>query len=369
MRLAQVGEGTQGATDGNGAPMGDSGSGSGSGTTGTGTGVSGGGTGTGSVGSGAGSGNGSQTGSGLASTLPVPGLVGAGGVGGTGVLANTGNPSNPGVLGTVLVAAGNAVLAVNSQTPGIATVVDAAVPGSVPLVGTVVRVLGDTGKALVDTGQGRIYLVDGVTAALGQGVSLNVLDKPLLPAGANPLIGASLASATQNTGSLATLGVDAAGNLVKAVVTPLGAGNGVVGAVLPTSSTLITNGAGQVVGAVLGGVTSAGTGGGLSSVTGAIVPVTSALTGGGVLAPVTGATSGLVTATLGKSTLLNGGTSPAVGASVISPAQSTGTVATAGALSGGNLVTGTVTGLTNTVGTATGAAPQSRGLLGGLVGH
>jgi hypothetical protein len=285
------------------------------------------------------------------------------------LLANTGNPSNPGLLGPVLVTAGNAVLDVSGQTPSIAQVVDAAVPGSVPLAGTVVRVLGDTGKALVDTGQGRIYLVDGVTAALGQAVSLNVLDKPLLPAGSNPLVGASLVSATQNAGSLATVGVDAAGNIVNAVVTPLGAGNGTVGAVLPTSSTLITNATGQVVGAVLGSAT---TGGGavLAPVTGTLVPVTTALapvTSGAVLAPVTAATSNLATATVGTNTVVSGGASPAVGASVLSPAQATGTLATAGVATAGNLATATVTGLNNVAGTTTGTTTQATGLLGGLV--
>jgi hypothetical protein len=429
--LRVAGVSGQSAGDGSGTGTGDTGSGSqtgdGSGTTGgdgnstgTGAGSSGtgdgggsgtGGTGTGSTGgSGDGSGGtGSQTGQGLLSQVALPGVVGAGGVADTGVLANTGNPSNPGPLGPVLVTAGNAVLGAGSQTPTLVQAVDSTVPGSVPIAGTVVKVVEGTGQALVDAGNGNGYLVDGLTAAVGQAVSLNVLNKDVLPAGSAPLAGVSLASATQNVGTLATVGADAAGNLVKAVVTPLGAGNGAAGAVLPGSTAgataPLTNALGQVAGATVGttqllgssgttplvgasvlsptqttgsvatvGVASAGqtatavvapVSAVAGTVTNAAAPVTSAVAS--AAAPVT---SGLATVTVGNTTLLNGGAGPLVGASVASPVQAAGTAVTAGVLSAGNAVTAGVGVLTaplaNGVTTTTNGA---RGLLGGPGGN
>ncbi|TZG24653.1 hypothetical protein FYJ91_18725 [Sphingomonas montanisoli] len=319
--------------------------------------------------------------------MPVPGLIGPGGVADTGLLPNVGNPSNPGPLGPVLVQAGNAVLGVESQTPTLVQAVDNAVPGSVPIVGTVAQVIKSTGQALVETGNGQQFLVDGLTGAVGQAVSLNVLGKDILPAGANPLVGVSLASATQNAGRLATVGVDAAGNLVNAVVTPLGAGNGAVGGNLPGTLAPVTNGLGQVAGVTAGttqvlgsaGVTPAvgvsvlsptqtagslatvGVGAGGNLVTAAVGPVAGAGAGAAVpasavVAPVqqvvqtvTGAlpsgaipANGLATVQVGNATLLDGGSNPAIGASVLSPTQATGSAVTAGVASAGNLVTGTV---------------------------
>jgi hypothetical protein len=250
VRLASVGG--QGGVDGAGSTGDGSGSGTDTGSdgsgSGTGTGSSGSGSGSGGTGSGGtgGTGNGSQSGSGLLSTIAVPGVVGSNGVADTGLLANTGNPSNPGVVGAVLVTAGNAALGANAQTPALVQLVDNAVPGSVPIAGTVSQVLGATGQALVDTGQGKTYLVDGLTAAVGEAVSLNVLNKNVLPGSGTQLIGASVLSTTQNTGTLATVGVDAAGKLVNAAVTPLGAGNATaVNAVVPGTTAGLRNGAGQ----------------------------------------------------------------------------------------------------------------------------
>ena len=292
------GSGSDGSGSGGSATAGVSGSGSaGSGGTGS--------AGTGSGGSGDGSGGGSQSGSGLLSKSAVPGIAGPGGAAGTGLLANSGNPSNPGVVGAVLVAAGNAALSANGQTPVLVRAVDRAVPGSVPLAGTVSKVLGSTGQALVETGQGKTYLVDGLTASVGQAVSLNVLDKAVLPPGTAPLVGTSVLSTTQNAGTLATVGVDAAGRLATATTTPLGGNNGTaVSAVVPG-----TTGLAGTVGSVVD--TAAGTANNPSSILGSGAP-----------------TNGLATAVVGSSTALDGGSSPLVGAGVGTSTSPSGTAAT-----------------------------------------
>ena len=391
------GSGNGGSGSGSGSGSGGSTSAGGSGAGGSG-GSSGGGGGTGGGGTGTGTGTGGMT-SGLLANLPIGGVVGPDGLADTGLLANTGNPSNTGAIGTVLVTAGNAVLGVNGQTPTLVQAVDTAVPGSVPIAGTVSRLIGSTGQALVDTGSGKTYLVDGLTAAVGEAVSLNVLNKDVLPGSGTQLVGASVLSTTQNSGSLATVGVDSAGNIVKAVATPLGTDNAtLVSAVVPGSTGGLTGATGQLVGATAGttpvlgtsGVTpvigasvlsptqatgslaTVGVGSGGNVVTAAVGPVAGA--GGSV----TGSTSilptdGLATVTAGNTTVLNGGANPAIGASVLSPIQATGSAVTAGLLSAGNLATGTVGSLTAPLGGAAsgsvnaGATTGTSGLVGGLL--
>ena len=404
MRVAGIGE--QPATpvdDGSGAPGSGSGAGGGS-NTGSGSGSAGGSAGGGSAsvgGSGSGSAGGvgsigggasgsgvTGTTSGLLASLPVPGVVGANGVGDTGVLANTGNPSNPGAVGTVLVAAGNAALGANAQTPTLVKAVDAAIPGSVPIAGTVSRVIGATGQALVDTGNGKTYLVDGLTASAGQAVALNVVGKNITAPGASPLVGTSVLSNGQNGGGLATVGVDSAGNLVKAVATPLGTDNAPIVTASATGSTAgLTNGAGRLVGANAGTTTLLGTNGATPLVgasvlsptqtTGSLAsvgagsagntasvtagPLAGASGGGTVASPSTGVLGGVSTAnglvgvTAGNNTVLNGGASPLVSAN---------------ALSGGNALSTTIgngtTPLTNTTNTTT----SGNGVVAGLTpGH
>lgn len=426
-RLAGIGNMPPTAVDGgdgsggDGSGSGSGGAGSGSGNGGSGSGNSGsvgpgsgagsggaasGGSGTGSTGgtgsNGGGGGSGGMTGStsGALATLPVPGVVGPSGVADTGLLANTGNPSNPGALGPVLVAAGNAVLGVNGQTPTLVSAVDRTVPGSVPIAGTVSQVIGSTGQALVDTGQGRTYLVDGLTAAVGQAVSLNVLNRNVLPGSGTPLVGASVLSAAQGSGSLATVGVDAAGNLVKAVATPLGTDStALVSAVVPGGSGGLGGAASQVAGATVGGSQLLGTAGSTPLVGASVLSPTQTTgslatvgvgSGGNVLnvaaGPAAGAAgtasasggvlpaNGLATVSVGNSTLLNGGSNPAVGASVLSPTQSTGSAVTAGVLSAGNVLTTTAGNLTAPLtgasagGTASGGASANPAGVTGLVG-
>lgn len=110
-----------------------------------------------------------------AGALAVGGLVGPNGVAGTGLLANTGDPnSRLPVVSGVLVATGNTLTTVAGQGTILADIVDAHTPGAIPLVGTVVGVVNSTGEALIQTGNGEQYLVDGVTAAPGELVNLTV---------------------------------------------------------------------------------------------------------------------------------------------------------------------------------------------------
>src|SRR3546814_9407273 len=93
----------------------------------------------------------------------------------------------------------------------LASAVDSKLPGDTNLVGTVVGVVKNTGVALVQTGNGQQYLVDGLTAAPGQLVTARIgnATAPGTP-GASPLIGASILLPGQHNGSLLTVGVRSA---------------------------------------------------------------------------------------------------------------------------------------------------------------
>ena len=233
---------------------------------------------------------------GLGSTgaLAVGGLVGPGGIAGTGLLANTGDPNstNPVVSG-VLVATGNTLTAVAGQGTILADIVDAHTPGAIPLVGTVVGVVDATGEALIRTGNGQEYLVDGVTAATGQLVNLTVGNAHVLGSPSqSPLIGASVLSPNQSQGTALTVGVGSQGEL-------LTLNNGTIG-----------GGSGNPVTGVVDTVTGvlSGTGGGTSNpVTGVVNGLTGGLTGGttGTSSPVTGTVQGIVNGVTGG--LLSGG--------------------------------------------------------------
>src|SRR3546814_11640732 len=90
----------------------------------------------------------------------------------------------------------------------LASAVDSKLPGDTNLVGTVVGVVKNTGVALVQTGNGQQYLVDGLTAAPGQLVTATI-GKATAPGppGASPPIGASILSPGQQNGSLLNVGV------------------------------------------------------------------------------------------------------------------------------------------------------------------
>jgi len=235
--------------------------------------------------------------------LAVGGLVGPGGVAGTGLLANTGDPGhvNP-VIGGVLVKTGGLVNVVADKGLLLADAVDSKLPGGTNLVGTVVGVVKSTGVALVQTGNGQQYLVDGLTAAPGQLITATIGKATALGApGASPLIGASILSPGQKTGSLLTVGVGSGGQLVT-----LGNGTG-----------------GNLLGGVTGGLTGGNPGqpGGtpvalvgnvVNTTTGAVGQVTGGLTGGNGQGGNTGgnAVGGLVEGVTGSVGGLLGGLKP-----------------------------------------------------------
>lgn len=238
-------------------------------------------------------GAGGLPGAGALGALAVGGLVGPGGIAGTGLLANTGDRDNriPAVSG-VLVAAGETVRRVaGGPVTILADRVDAALPGAVPIAGRVVEVVASTGQALVRTGNGQDYLVDGLTAAPGALVNLSVGNARLLgAAGQSPLVGASVLSAGQNQGQALSVGIGSEGRALTVAAPAAGGAGGpagnVVGAVAQAVTGLVPGVAGQ------GGQPN----GGGANVVGAVTQVVGGLVpgAGGASAPAANPVQGLV---------------------------------------------------------------------------
>jgi hypothetical protein len=232
--------------------------------------------------------NGNGLGLGSAGALAVGGLVGPGGVAGTGLLANTGDPQNVNpVIGGVLVKSGSLVNVVADKGLLLANAVDGRLPGGTRLVGTVIGVVKATGVTLVQTGSGEQFLVDGLAAAPGQLITATIGKATALgSAGASPLLGASILSPGQQSGSLLTVGVGSAGQLV--TLQP-GTGGSLLGGLTGGTPGGAPGGSPvALVGNVVGTTTGA-----LSQVTGG---VTGGTTGGGTaVTPVTGVVSGVTT--------------------------------------------------------------------------
>lgn len=235
---------------------------------------------------------GSTLGLGDAGALAVGGLVGPGGLAGTGLLANTGDPAhtNP-VIGGVLVKTGGLVNVVADKGLLLANAVDGKLPGGTPLVGTVIGVVKATGVTLVQTGSGKQYLVDGLTAAPGQLITATIGKATALGSpGASPLIGASILSPGQKAGSLLTVGVGSGGQLVT-LQPGVGGGSLLGGLGSPSGGTgtagtpvaLVSQTVGTVTGALgqaSGGATG-GSNGGDNAVSGVVAGTTNLV--GGVL--------------------------------------------------------------------------------------
>jgi hypothetical protein len=234
---------------------------------------------------------------GLGSTgaLAVGGLVGPNGVAGTGLLANTGDPnSRLPVVSGVLVATGNTLTTVAGQGTILADIVDSHTPGAIPLVGTVVGVVEATGEALIRTGNGQEYLVDGVTAATGQLVNLTVGNAHVLGSSTqSPLIGASVLSPNQSQGTALTVGVASAGQVLTLDNNSAGGGS-------QPGTTNPVQGVVNTVTGVLGGGT-----GTSNPITAPVQGVVNGLTGGTTtsnpVAPVQGIVNGVTGGLLGGS--------------------------------------------------------------------
>lgn len=140
--------------------------------------------------------------------IAAGGLVGGSGVANTGLLANTGDPeSNVALASGAQVEIGEMLSKVSGTSTQFATMVDAAVPGSTTLAGTVVSVIDNAGMALVDTGNGDQYLVDGLLAAPGELVDVSIGQATAIgSADVQPLIDASILSS--NSASASLLGAD-----------------------------------------------------------------------------------------------------------------------------------------------------------------
>lgn len=150
-----------------------------------------------------------------AGTLAVGGLVGPNGVAGTGLLANTGDPDNTNeTLSAVLTQTGEEI---SSASVFIASAIDETVPGGVPLTGTVLGVLDETGQTLVQTANGDAYLVDGLLAAPGDLITATVGGARAIGSeDTDALIALNTLSEQADMGQLATVGVGSGGDLATA---------------------------------------------------------------------------------------------------------------------------------------------------------
>ncbi len=152
---------------------------------------------------------------GQSNLVATGGLIGPNGLGGTGLLANTGDPENGNeLISEGLVLTGDAASLAAGSAFFSASLVDSMTPGGTPIVGTVLGVADETGQTLVQTGNGEIYLVDGLLAAPGDLITATIGDTMTIGGGEESLLGVSLLSGDQQEGSLVTLGASADGELV-----------------------------------------------------------------------------------------------------------------------------------------------------------
>ena len=152
---------------------------------------------------------------GAAGALATGGLIGPNGLAGTGLLANTGDPENsPELLSQGLILTGEKAQLAAGAAFYATSIVDNQLPGSTALAGTVLGVAEDTGQALVQAGNGEIYLVDGLTAAPGDLITASIGEATAIGGGEDSLLGLSVLSADQQDGGLVTLGVGSGGDLV-----------------------------------------------------------------------------------------------------------------------------------------------------------
>jgi len=318
-----------------------------------------------------GSGNGGTGGDGSGGTGGTGGTGGDGGTGGTGGTGGNGGPGGTGGNGAngglgmvtdqlqpVLATAGNAVLGVSDAQSQLTSPIASAIPVAAPLTGTITKVLNDTGTALVDVGDGRVLLVDGVKGVVGDVLTLNLGNQPITTAagGGQGALGVGLLSSDQPTGTIGTVGVLTAGNAVKAVVN--GVANVTVANVTAPGGGIANN----LLNVSLAGNNLVGNGGpaainanvlpsGLSAVPGGSGGITSVVNNvpvvGGVVAPVV-------------STVTNVASNVPVVGSVIST--------TAGVTSGGSGVGGALAPVTSTVQNVAANLPVVGNVVSGTTG-
>lgn len=325
--------------------------GAGSGGSGSGGGTSGTGSNTGGTGSGGSTGSGSGTGS------------GTGGSGtGSGTGSGSGSTTTLGQLSPAITTAGNAVLAVSDAQGNVTTPIATALPVTQPVTGTITRVLDDTGTVLVDAGQGRNLLLQGMQGVVGDVLSIDVGGQTLTTGldGTSGAVGVGVLGGTQPTGTLATVGVLNAGNTALATV------NGIAD-VRVTNITSPTGGiADNLLNVALGGNQLIGSGdpalinanvlpGGTALPTsgitsGVLAPVTSTVSSVTGIAPVVDSVTSTALTPVSLSADASAGTTAQTGADA--------TVSPTGALSPvTGTITNTVSGTLNTVGSALNLTP------------
>jgi len=218
---------------------------------------SGGGSGSGGANNGGGSGGGG-TGSGTG------GGGGGAGSGGGGGGAGTGS-AQAGLVGKVLVTAGNTVIGAAGTQNALVTGVQNNV--LTPVNATVTRVLTKTGQTLVSVGNGQSLILNGTGGRIGDLLKIDLASARVVgaPSG-SPLLGVSVLSPNVATGKLLGVNVGNSGPLVQVgngtpggtVNGVLGGGNGGGGAATVPVTGLVSN-VGATVNGALG--TSVGTGG------------------------------------------------------------------------------------------------------------
>ncbi|MBB6123979.1 hypothetical protein [Sphingobium subterraneum] len=335
-RIASVGTPPPGSGSGGGTADNESGSGSGGGG-GTGTG-----NGDGASSGGGSGGSGGSTGGGTAGG-------GSGQSGGGGSLPAIAQPVTP-----VLVAAGNAVLGVADGQGNITTPIATALPVTQPVTGTITRVLTDTGTVLVDAGEGRTLLLEGARGVVGDVVSINLAGQTVITGldGTTGAIGVGALGNTQPVGTVASLGVLNAGNTALASV------NGLAD-VRVTNVTASSGGvAGDLLNVALGGNQLLGSGN-PALINASVLPSTTPIVGAGGTGSVLGSVGSTVSSGVGSVGSVAGSVGATLGAggaataNVGSGGASVGAVGAAGAAAGGSVlapVTGTLSGIGNTLG-------------------
>lgn len=297
----------------------------------------------------------------------------------------------------MLATAGNAVLGVANGAGAVTTPIATAVPLAQPITGTITRMLNDTGTALVDVGQGRTLLVNGVKGVVGDALTIAVGNNPVLTAanGAPGAIGVAALGTAAPAGTLATAGVLNAGNVVSATVNGV-ANVSVANVTAPTggasanlvnlalnNTNVIGNGQPALVNANLlpGGVpTTGGITNVASTVTGAVggVPVAGPVAAGvvGAVANTVGTAGNVVSQVVNTATSATGAAAPVLSTVTAATGGAGATGATGGLLAPvGTIVNGVVSALpavsagASASGATNGQTGLVSGLLGGKIGH
>jgi hypothetical protein len=269
--------------------------------------------------------------------------------------------------GPALVTAGNATLGLASGVDGATTTLASAVPLTGPITGTVTRVLGDTGQVLVDTGNGKTLLLDGVQKSVGDVVTINLGNQGVTSSadGTPGAVGLSVLSPTQAQGTLAsanvltsgqvaTANVNGVANVAVANVTAPGGGlsNQLLNVAVADHQILGSGNPALINANLLSGAAGGGALTPVTNLVGGVTGGTATGTAGGLLTPVTGLVSNVVNtagATATPASVNAGATATA--ANTTATGTATGTVAglltpvtstvsnTVGALTNGTLLT------------------------------